>query len=193
LKFRLFDEIAMWLGVLAMLFALAALIVVAATTRLVKDGTDCFSLARCQMAFWLYLITVSFIYIWLVTGAYNDIITPESLVLLGISGTTALAAVTIDGVSNVGQAAAPVDPAAQPPDFFAKVRALVRKFLRDILYDGDSPAVHRLQMVIWTVLLGLVFVWQVYYSFRIPKFDSNLLILMGVSGGFYLGFKAKES
>ena len=37
-------------------------------------------------------------------------------------------------------------------------------------------------MVVWTVILGVVFFFAIYRSFRLPEFDSNLLILLGISG-----------
>ncbi|MEH2172773.1 hypothetical protein [Nostoc sp.] len=54
-----------------------------------------FSLARCQMAFWFFLVIASFLFVWLITGAY-DIITPSVLGLIGIASGTALAAAAID-------------------------------------------------------------------------------------------------
>jgi len=54
-----------------------------------------YSLARFQMAFWFLLVIGSFLYIWLITGAY-DIITTEVLALIGIGAGTALGAAAID-------------------------------------------------------------------------------------------------
>ena len=48
-------------------------------------------------------------------------------------------------------------------------------------------------MAVWTLILGFAFVWEVYSNFRMPKFDTNLLIMMGISGSLYLGFKFKEA
>jgi cation transport ATPase len=64
--------------------------------------------------------------------------------------------------------------------------------LTDILSDADGVALHRLQIVVWTVILGVVFFAEIFRSFRLPTFDSNLLILMGISGATYVGFKFKE-
>ena len=52
---------------------------------------------------------------------------------------------------------------------------------------------HRIQILVWTIILGFAFVWEVYSSFRMPKFDPNLLIMMGISGSLYLGFKFKQT
>jgi hypothetical protein len=174
-EFLLFTAAAMFSGLFAALCALAALAIVARYTGLLRDAgaSTSFSLARCQMALWLVLITGSFIYIWFVTGEYNGIVTTDALMLLGISATTGLAAVAMGTPQNV-------------------VAATSEGMLSDLMNDGTGPTLHRIQIVIWTLLLAAVFLWQVYATFRFPKFDLNLLIMMGISGGFYLGFKAKE-
>jgi hypothetical protein len=61
--------------------------------------------------------------------------------------------------------------------------------LNDILNENGGVALHRLQIVVWTAILGVVFFFAIYRSFRLPEFDSNLLILMGISGVTYAGFK----
>jgi len=67
-----------------------------------------------------------------------------------------------------------------------------RGFFEDLLSDGDGVSFHRFQMVVWTVVLGLVFAWQVYRDFSMPDFDPSLLALMGVYSGTYVGFKFPE-
>ena len=62
----------------------------------------------------------------------------------------------------------------------------------DVLTDGDGVSFHRFQMVVWTIVLGLVFAWQVYRDFSMPEFDPSLLALMGVYSGTYVGFKFPE-
>lgn len=54
-----------------------------------------FSLARFQMAWWFFWVITSFLFIWLITGAY-DIITASVLGLIGIGAGTALGAAAID-------------------------------------------------------------------------------------------------
>ena len=56
--------------------------------------------------------------------------------------------------------------------------------------DGDS--LHRLQMLIWTVVLGAIFVYSVLQNLVMPEFSNEALALMGLSGGTYVGFKLKE-
>ena len=65
-------------------------------------------------------------------------------------------------------------------------------FIQDILSDGDGISFHRFQIVVWTIVLGAVFVWSVYRNISMPEFDASLLTLMGISSGTYVGFKFPE-
>jgi hypothetical protein len=62
----------------------------------------------------------------------------------------------------------------------------------DVINDINGPTVHRLQIVVWTVTLGLIYVYQTYNSLQVPQFSDNLLVLMGISSGVYLGLKVPE-
>ena len=48
---------------------------------------------------------------------------------------------------------------------------------------------HRLQVLLWTFVLGVVFVASVAHVLSMPEFNTTLLALMGISGATYLGFK----
>ena len=65
-------------------------------------------------------------------------------------------------------------------------------FWTDITSDDAGPALHRLQVVAWTIVLGGVFLVEVYRSLAMPEFSGTLLALMAVSGGTYVGFKIPE-
>lgn len=65
-------------------------------------------------------------------------------------------------------------------------------FWRDICDDGDGLSFHRLQVVVWTIILGLIFARSVADSMSIPEFPETLLVLMGISNLTYLGFKFPE-
>jgi hypothetical protein len=185
LKLMVVDPWAFIPGVVTFSLAVLALYFAAQGSAILRDGAagTTYSLARVQMAFWLYLITAAFIFIWLVTGDYNGVLTSQALTLLGISGTTALMAISVD---KPAVPAAPADQAAPA------VPAATAGFWNDILNDGGGVALHRLQIVVWTAILGVVFFAEIYRSFRLPAFDSNLLILMGISGVTYAGFKMQE-
>ena len=74
----------------------------ARTTNLIREaGTAVpgklrpYNLGRTQMAFWFFLVYVSYVVIWLVTSSL-DTITPSLLGLMGISAGTALGEALID-------------------------------------------------------------------------------------------------
>jgi hypothetical protein len=62
----------------------------------------------------------------------------------------------------------------------------------DILTGNDGIALHRVQMVLWTLLLSGYFWACVWRGLEMPDFDAAWLGLMGISGGTYLGFKFPE-
>lgn len=137
-----------------------------------------YSLARFQMAFWFFLIIASFLFIWLVTGA-NDTINGSTLALIGIGAGTALGSAAID-------AAGKGDGAPPPP-------GKTKGFLTDILTDHESGiSFHRFQMFIWTLVLGILFLYSVWNRLSMPEFSATLLAMLGISSGTYLGFKIPE-
>lgn len=65
-------------------------------------------------------------------------------------------------------------------------------FLSDLTTDLNGPTVHRLQVLVWTLALGCVFLVGVYRDLAMPNFSDTLLALMGISGAGYVGFKYPE-
>lgn len=65
-------------------------------------------------------------------------------------------------------------------------------FIKDLLTDVNGITLHRFQMLIWTVVLGVIFCIGVYRNLAMPEFSVTLLALMGISAGTYLGFKIPE-
>jgi hypothetical protein len=63
-------------------------------------------------------------------------------------------------------------------------------FLSDLLKDANgSYSFHRLQMFVWTLVLGALFLHSVWSRVAMPEFSATLLALMGISAGTFLGFK----
>ncbi|MES2561425.1 MAG: hypothetical protein V4637_01735 [Pseudomonadota bacterium] len=65
-------------------------------------------------------------------------------------------------------------------------------FWYDIVNDGNGMSFHRAQVVVWTIVLGMVFVGAVRQVMSMPEFPETLLVLMGISNATYLGFKIPE-
>ncbi|HEV7486940.1 MAG TPA: hypothetical protein VGQ65_14775 [Thermoanaerobaculia bacterium] len=162
---------------LALLVAVAiALVIYARRSDMLRDGPRVdgvrqpYSLARAQMAWWFFLLVVGYVFIWLVTGE-ADSIAPSLLGLVGISAATALAAVAITSVSSRGPRAS-------------------EGFMRDLISaDRGVVALDRLQVVVWTLVLGGVFLTAVLWDLTMPEFSATMLALMGISSGTYIGFK----
>ncbi len=196
-----------------------------------------FSLARCQMAWWFFWVITSFLFIWLITGAY-DIITASVLGLIGISASTALGATAIDvgkreesndQLSRVKEEKLKLDNEiatldnqiniTPPPTNLSqlqqtkatkqaqldlveeKITELEKKtteqkskdFWDDIFTDGNgSMSFHRFQIFVWTIVLGVIFLYSVWSRLSMPEFSGTLLALQGISAGTYLGFKIPE-
>jgi hypothetical protein len=181
-------------GGLAMLILLVAFVVFAANSTVLRDTPDfgpngptgTYSLGRTQMALWLVLSVAGFIFLWLTLGFYLHVITTAVLVLLGINGATGLAAIVIDQPKTAAPAAPGAAAAAAPP-----VRTSLG-FIEDLICDAEGAKLQRLQMVIWTCVLAVIFVWNVVGNFVFADFDTNLLLLMGIASSTYLGFKMQE-
>ena len=162
---------------LALLIVVAiALVVYARRSDMLRDGPSVdgvyqpYSLARVQMAWWFFLLVVGYVFIWLVTGE-ADSIAPSLLGLVGISAATALAAVAMTSPSRRGPRAS-------------------KGFVHDLISDDRGiVALDRLQVVVWTLVLGGIFLTAVLWDLTMPEFSATMLALMGISSGTYIGFK----
>jgi hypothetical protein len=64
--------------------------------------------------------------------------------------------------------------------------------ITDLLSDVNGVTFHRFQIVVWTIVLGVIFIYSVWTSLTMPQFSDTLLALMGISAGTYVGFKIPE-
>jgi hypothetical protein len=105
-----FEAIGFWRLVAALVAVIAVISLVwghARTRTTLRDNflpqimpsQQTYSLGRWQMAFWFTLIFAAFVYLFVVLLDTNTI-SSQALALMGISGTTALAAVAIDAVKD---------------------------------------------------------------------------------------------
>ena len=163
--------------------AMALFIYLCRTTSLVRSGTHPvpsqrpYSLSLFQMSFWFFLVIAAYVFVWLITDEL-DTITESILALIGIGAATALGATLIDQKKD---APAPDEPGGKS-----------RGFLNDVMSDPTGVSLHRLQMFVWTLVLGVIFIGSVYKNLAMPQFSATLLGLMGISSGTYLGFKVPE-
>ena len=254
-----------WLGIFLVL--MAAFLYLAVKSDLLRDmgpqpgltpdprqqPRKPFSLGRCQMAWWLFVILAAYLFIGVMTGDYLSM-TVQAVALLGVSAATAVGSVAIDQNRRSGAEAQKSALTAEQTTLAAKQATLTQEladtaarlaapgiapvaandlvkiqtetqierdkilsrlnqisqelkrheailrvnpatgnFLKDILSDATGVTLHRFQMLVWTVVLGIVFALQVYRNLAMMDFSPELLALQGISGGTYLSFKVPET
>ncbi|MBA4407673.1 hypothetical protein C0389_10390 [bacterium] len=149
-----------------------------------------YSLARSQVLFWTVLVLVSFVFIWVATGDINTI-TDSVLILIGISSATALGARAIDATNASKNSEGEKNDVAKGAEA-TKLETTSGSYWKDLLGGNSDDGVHRLQIVVWTIVLGIIFICSVWADLTMPEFNNTLLTLMGISSGTYIGFKMKE-
>ena len=163
-----------------------------------------YSLARFQLLWWSGIVTASYVAILTITGSM-DTITTGTMALMGIvGGTSVLAAFqdrrpSDDDTRRHQHAAAYLAAAAAtPPDQTAMAASLAEVYppsqglLPDLLSDAAGYNIHRLQLLAWTGVLGITFLYEVTRTLGMPELSANLLALTGISNGTYFGFKMQE-
>ena len=170
-----------WLALGFVLIALAWISVAVAGKRsgMLRDANSTaagtarpYSLARVQMAWWFALVIGAYVFLWVLTDDLAQFNT-SVLALLGISGATGLSAAGIDSASD-----------RKVPE--------TSNFFVDILTDVNGITLARLQLLMWNLVIGAVFVSRVFTDLEMPNFDATTLGLIGLSGGAYVGFKVPE-
>ncbi len=135
-----------------------------------------FSLARTQMAIWGIVVIASSVGIFVALGTLEHV-PSQTLMLMGISAATGLIARQIDS----GRPPVPASRTGSWKDFFT-----------DICVGDAGASFHRVQVLLWTLLLSAYFIRSVCDVISMPVFDSSMLLLLGISNGTYLGFKVQE-
>ena len=138
-----------------------------------------YSLARFQLAWWTFVIVVSYILIYALKEDMN-IVTTSALALLGIS-------VTATGFART------IDYAQQNNDSGRHQNEESEGFLLDLLSDENGLSIHRFQNFVFTILFGLIFLYRIFKDCRMPEFGNMELALMGISSGTYVAVKSLEN
>ena len=185
-----------WTAVLLILYGVVAAVGIRGGMLLDAGPGTSLSLGRCQMFLWTTLVVFGFLLIWLVTGD-ADTVTSQCLVLMGISSATALGAKVVASGRDATQQAKLVATGMPTVQAAIQVRATYQSgasYFGDILQDDDGIfSLHRMQIVVWTLVLAVIFGIDVWRELAMPQFSDTLLALMGLSGGTYLGFKLQEN
>ena len=220
--------IAAWAWVLVLILVLWYFRHLVISTDILRNGPSinkepqAFSLGRSQMAWWLFIVIVSYVTIWMITGN-RDTVSNSTLILIGISGATALGSVAIDATATTRIKTAidrlntedttlrtQLTATGVTPELTSalneRLAAIQQEkvnlvtapasvgWLTDVRTDDNgSVALHRLQVLLWTFVLGVIFLASVLHVLSMPEFNTTLLALMGISAGTYLGFKMPAS
>jgi hypothetical protein len=126
------------------------------------------------------------LHIWIITDV---LISPtgSTLLLLGISGGTFYLGNLLDTPSGGGTPLAPAELTSFINDNQSK------NLIFDVLNNGQSISLHRMQLLIFTVFLCCYFVTVVIGDLIIPQISDTLLALMGISSTMYAGVKTTEA
>lgn len=149
-----------------------------------RDGKA--SLSSFQIAIWTYLVFAITLYIFLLNGQLIDI-TPEILILLGISGGGAVMARVVD--SHEDERCSTILGAHQA----VKSEHKVQPAWKDLLLSDGAIDLSRLQMLLFTLLTAIYVAITAAITYQFPEVPQGLLYLMGISNGLYLTAKSAGS
>lgn len=149
-----------------------------------------YSYARAQLTWWTVIVLSGFATIILKRQEIPTL-TNGILILLGISSATTMAARLSDN-SDQDQ---------------TETKGLIQNmpgqnFLLDILSDSNGVSIHRLQAVLFNIVIGFWFIHETLtnmvdpalnMSNILPDIEPNNLILMGLSAGTYAALKTTEN
>lgn len=130
------------------------------------------SLSLFQILLWTVTVFGSLVYVFTLTGELFAI-TGQVLILLGIAGTGSIAA------RLVGASQGPPPTSAVP------------KFA-DILQTDGAFDLYKVQMFTFTLGAAIYVAIRVVREHAFPELDENLLLLLGISNGIYVGAKFAE-
>jgi len=155
------------------------LVLVSGTLWLLGGGTfqsttGNLSLSKLQLGVWTLVFSFSYV---LLAAVWRDFIplTPGMLWLLGISSAMAVGAKAI-AVKN--------DPKPLPRNRASRVCSEFHP-----LMGGYRCEIHRCQVLLWAIIVLVVYGLKLVGTMHLPDIPDVLLVLSGVSGGTYLGFK----
>ena len=171
LTWRVILKPRVWVSVILYL-ALVAWIIFGVNASVVRSETGQLSLSKIQMAMWTFVFGLAYVLLAAVWRDFLDI-TDGMFWLMGISSATAVGAKAI--VLKNKDSIDPNNPSK-------------------LLSDHDKKtgkyrlSLHRCQIALWTLVVLVIYVVQLISTMHLPDIPDKLLVLMGVSGGTYLGF-----
>jgi hypothetical protein len=145
------------------------------------------SLSLFQIFFWTVITVWGLAYVYVITGSLLSI-SLGMMGLLGIAGTGSVLARWIGvgtsggpapaGSTNPAPGAAPAGSLPPPRFDFSQM-----------LTTGGNFDLLKLQLLVFTIMIGAYVVWRIADTGAFPELDTNTLLLLGVSQGVYIGGK----
>ena len=134
-----------------------------------------YSISVTQALFWTFIVAFSCVYVYMLKAAFI-VIPSQILILLGITGGTALAS-RINAVSKD----------VVPDDLMKVIRKKRTPKLRDMISIGGRMNVYKFQMMVFTLVTGIIVMVELIKACNFPGIPNTLIVLMGVSNTLYLG------
>lgn len=134
-----------------------------------------YSISVAQALFWTFIVAFSCVYVYTLKAAFI-IIPSQILILLGITGGTALAsrinAVTRDVV---------------PKELMKNIKRTNIPRLRDMISISGRMNIYKFQMMVFTLITGIIVLVELIKACNFPEIPNTLIMLMGLSNTLYLG------
>lgn len=139
--------------------------------------TQTYSLARTQFVLWMSAITSAYVFMFFARGLVQDIWEFPSLAGFGMTFLISLGTLVAAQATSAAKG--------------SKGSGAVHPSVADLFLHGGVLALDRVQQVLWTVIAIGMFLWIIVKNYAIssaiPTVPNELLILMGISSGGYIG------
>jgi hypothetical protein len=135
-----------------------------------------YSISAVQVVFWTLIIIFAAVFVFVTHSDFLPI-TDQVLILLGISGGTALAA----------KANALMKSKDIPKEYFSDIKRSRFPKLRDLVTIGGVPNIFKFQIFAFTLINGVIVLKELCSAFAFPVIPTEQLTLMGISSAIYLG------
>jgi hypothetical protein len=134
-----------------------------------------YSISVTQALYWTFIVAFSCVYVYMLKAAFIAI-PPQILLLLGISGGTALA-------SRINSTSRDV----VPKELMIDMQRSDIPRLRDMISIAGRLNIYKFQMMVFTVITGIIVLVELIKASNFPEIPDSLIALMGLSNTLYLG------
>lgn len=147
------------------------------------------SLSSLQITIWTYLVFCIASYVFILNGELINI-TSSILILLGISGSSSVAARVTSARQD--ERAELITAVKSDGGDDQSLSVVSYPSWSNLISSGGRVDLARLQMLVFTILTAAYVGITAFVTFQFPEIPEGLLWLMGISNGVYLGGKISE-